>query len=227
MNSIIKDYLTFSRREQRGVLVLLIITGAVIGYNILLPGMVRERSFDVSRFNQEIEAFMLSQQKRQDSLDSLKTIKRKTYIRKPKYQKRSEVVMQPVEINSADSAGLTKIRGIGSVFAKRIIRYREMLGGFYNKEQLMEVYGIDSTNFPGIAKQIRLDSSMIRKININTVIFKDLLKHPYLDYEDVKALFRLKDRLGGKISREDLLNTSKPDKDIINKIMPYLNFETK
>ncbi|MBU2650039.1 MAG: helix-hairpin-helix domain-containing protein [Bacteroidetes bacterium] len=223
MSSIIKDYFTFSRREQRGILVLVVITAGIITYNLLIPVFAPVKDFDISGFEQDVARFILVQ----DSLDSLKSIKFQSKRVYPEKQGNKTYEKVCIEINAADSAGLTKIRGIGGVFAKRIIRYREMLGGFYNKRQLMEVYGIDSTNFPGIAEQIRLDTSMIRKININTVVFKELLKHPYLDYEDVKAIFRLKDRLGGHISRVDLLNTSKPDKDIINKIMPYLNFETQ
>jgi competence protein ComEA len=48
-----------------------------------------------------------------------------------------------VELNAADSAKLTTIDGIGGAFAKRIIYYRERLGGFIAKEQLKEVFGID------------------------------------------------------------------------------------
>jgi len=204
-------------------MVLLVIITGVFTYNLLIPVYAPVKDFDISGFEQDVARFILIQ----DSLDSLKSVK---FQKKRVYpEKQGNKIYEKIcmEINAADSAELTKIRGIGGVFAKRIIRYREMLGGFYEKRQLMEVYGIDSTNFPGIAEQIILDTSLIKKTNINTVTFKELLKHPYLEYEDVKSLFRLKDKLGGHISREDLLNASKPDKDIINKILPYLNFETK
>jgi competence protein ComEA len=52
-----------------------------------------------------------------------------------------------VEINRADSAKLTQVKGIGAGFASRIIKYRTQLGGFVKKEQLMEIYGIDTAKY--------------------------------------------------------------------------------
>lgn len=52
-----------------------------------------------------------------------------------------------VELNSADSSELLKINGVGPVFASRIIKYRNKLGGFATTEQVTEVYGMDSIRF--------------------------------------------------------------------------------
>ena len=47
-----------------------------------------------------------------------------------------------VEINTADSAELMRLNGIGASFSRRIVKYRNLLGGFISKEQLLEVYGM-------------------------------------------------------------------------------------
>lgn len=101
-----------------------------------------------------------------------------------------------LEINAADSLALLDLPGIGPVFAKRIIKYRQMLGGFAYPEQLREVYGMDSARLAGFLTQIRIDTSGIRKMDINKATFKELLSHPYLEYDEVKAIARFRDKKG-------------------------------
>lgn len=109
-----------------------------------------------------------------------------------------------IEINSADSLTLLDLPGIGPVFAKRIIKYRQMLGGFAYPEQLKEVYGMDSARMSGLINQIRIDTSGIRKMDINKATFKELLAHPYLEYEQVKAIARFRDKKGRLVSPGEL-----------------------
>ncbi|MCK5838779.1 MAG: helix-hairpin-helix domain-containing protein, partial [Bacteroidales bacterium] len=97
---------------------------------------------------------------------------------------------------AADSADLLPLRGIGPVFASRIIKYRNLLGGYYSCDQLLEVYGMDSNRFIPLISFISIDTSLIQRKNINKSTFKELLRHPYLDYENVKAIMKYKDRSG-------------------------------
>lgn len=66
-----------------------------------------------------------------------------------------------VELNSADTTALKMVPGIGSVFAKRIIKYRDLLGGFYSVEQLGEVYGIDEERYEAMKSWFSVDPSVI------------------------------------------------------------------
>lgn len=93
-----------------------------------------------------------------------------------------------MDLNTADSGQLIKIKGIGKVFSSRIVKYRNYLGGFYKKEQLMEVYNFDSSNYQSVQKHFWVDSTKIQKVNLNTATFKELLHHPYLDYYLVKEI---------------------------------------
>ncbi|MCK9325594.1 MAG: helix-hairpin-helix domain-containing protein [Bacteroidales bacterium] len=102
-----------------------------------------------------------------------------------------------VEINGADTILLEELTGIGPSFARRIAKYRNMLGGYIAKEQLLQVYGMDSARYQQFVDEIRIDTSLITRLNVNLAAFKDLLRHPYLDFEQVKAICNYRDRKGG------------------------------
>ena len=129
-----------------------------------------------------------------------------------------------IEINSADSAMLTEIRGIGPAFASRIIRYRDRLGGFYKIEQLKEVYGIDSIKYRQIEDQISLNSDQIIQININSATFELLKKHPYLSYKQMNAVLQYRRQHGPFKTIDELKKVTLLNEEIIRKIEPYILF---
>lgn len=129
-----------------------------------------------------------------------------------------------VELNSADSSLLESVVGIGPVLASRIVRYRERLGGFYRKEQLLEVYGIDSSRYLGLEKQVSVVVSHVRPININTVGFEELKRNPYLSYKQINAILQYRKQHGAFSSVDDLLKITILKEEILRKIAPYLSF---
>ena len=129
-----------------------------------------------------------------------------------------------IEINSADSVTLLKIRGIGPSFASRIIRFRNRLGGFYKLEQLQEVYGIDSLKFSQIKDQIRVDADLIQKINVNTATFEQFKRQPYLSYKQINALIQYRRQHGNFKTIDDLKKIMVLNEEIIRKIEPYFSF---
>ena len=136
------------------------------------------------------------------------------------YVKKEAVV---VEINAADTLELDRIRGIGSSFARRIVNYRERLGGFHSKEQLFEVFGVDSAKFNEIKDQIRIDLTAIKKLNINTSEFDDFKKHPYLKYKEMNAIIQYRKQHGAYKSIADLNKVFILTPQTIQKIAPYLS----
>lgn len=137
------------------------------------------------------------------------------------YKAKSLVI---VDINHADSAQLTEIRGIGPAFATRILRYRNRLGGFHRKTQLMEVYGLDSAKYEEIEKQVVIDGSGINKININTCSFDDLKRNPYLSFKQMNALIQYRKQHGNYASIKDLKNIAILTDEVLSKIEPYLSY---
>lgn len=127
-----------------------------------------------------------------------------------------------VNINTADSAMFTQIRGIGPVFASRIVKYRESLGGFIHTDQLYEVYGMDSAVVIDNADLWSIDTPVIQQLNINSSEFKVLLKHPYVSYKQAQAIFNYKKQHGDFSDKSDLLNVVVLDSTWYNKIQAYL-----
>lgn len=132
---------------------------------------------------------------------------------------------ETIELNSADSARLTMLDGIGPSFAARIIRYRNRLGGFYNKEQLKEIYGLDSVMFDGLAGQVTVNPRLVTAIDINSVSFNQLRLFPYLTYNQVNAIVQYRTQHGKYSSIADMKNIAILDEQTLQKITPYLSFK--
>jgi len=130
-----------------------------------------------------------------------------------------------IELNTADSAKLTGLKGIGPAFAMRIARYRGRLGGFFRKEQLKEIVGIDSVKYAGLSNQVSVDPAKVRKININTVSFNQLRLFPYLSYNQVNAIIQYRTQHGNYKALADMKNIALLDSETLQKTQPYLNFK--
>jgi competence protein ComEA len=127
-----------------------------------------------------------------------------------------------IELNTADSISLLTLDGIGPTYASRIIRYRDRLGGFNRPEQLMEIKGMDSTRFEQFKGQVTINTQLVRKIDLNRVTFKELLKHPYFEYYLVKAIFDYKEEIKNYNSVEQLKKITVMYEELYLKIAPYL-----
>ena len=130
-----------------------------------------------------------------------------------------------IELNAADSAQLTTVRGIGASFAIRIIRYRNRIGGFYKKEQLKEVYELDSTKYEEIKDQLTVNPSAVIKVNINTISFASLRQSPYLSYKQASAIIEYRTQHGSYSSIDDVGNVAIITPDVLHKIEPYIKFK--
>lgn len=137
---------------------------------------------------------------------------------------RKEKTIPVIELNQADTTLLKELPGIGSSFAKRIVEYREKLGGYVEKEQLLEVYGMDTTRFENIADYIVIDSVFEpNKLRINYNSFKALNRHPYLEYEDVKKIVNYREQKGLITSWEQLEKIV--GKELDQRLKEYVEFE--
>lgn len=137
-------------------------------------------------------------------------------------EKSAEMPAWVIDINHADSAELTKLYGIGPVLARRIVKYRSVLGGFINVNQIKEVYGFDTVYFQDIVPHVSVDTAAVRKIDINSASVGELARHPYLDSYQAKAIVRLRQRGGDFATVGDLMGVPIIDTQTFNKIAPYL-----
>jgi len=129
-----------------------------------------------------------------------------------------------VELNAADSLTLQKIPGIGPAFARRIVRYRDLLGGFYTVGQLGEVYGIDEDKYYELAPWFRVDTSLIRRLAVNELSQDSLRKHPYINYAQARAIDRLRRQKKQLTGWENLQLLNEFTEQDRARIEPYLSF---
>lgn len=132
-------------------------------------------------------------------------------------------VLQPFDINTADTVQLKALKGIGSTLAKRILKFRDALGGFVSTEQFRDIYGLDSLALDELQRfgQIR---SAPRRIPINTASAEELDKHPFLSRRQADILVRYREQHGAYTSAESLRPVRILDAKTIEKIAPYLEF---
>ncbi len=128
----------------------------------------------------------------------------------------------PVELNSSDTASLEKLPGIGPVLSTRIIKYRNLLGGFYSPKQLTEVYGIDDSLFTFLIPFIDLDTFSVRKMNINAITLEELERHPYLNRYQAKAIMSYRRLIGPFTSVNQLVNNYLIPEETYYRLLPYL-----
>ena len=145
---------------------------------------------------------------RADSLLRRQTIKRDTIL----------------NIRTADTTELKMIRGIGSYRARQIVRYREQLGGFARVEQVLEAKGMEHMA-DSVLNSFVLDSVVIDSLNINRISVQRLSKHPYLRFEQAKAIYELRRKYVRLDSIEQLYELDCLSPETIQKITPYLNFD--
>lgn len=127
-----------------------------------------------------------------------------------------------IELNTADTSLLTSINGIGPVFAHRIVAYRELLGGFHHKKQLLEVYGMDQDKYALIEPKLKVDSTYINKINVNQAGVSDLIHHPYFTPAVANAIVNYRKAHGPFQRLSDIMKCHLVNAELYRKIAPYL-----
>ena len=130
-----------------------------------------------------------------------------------------------VELNSADTTILKKVPGIGSAFANRIVRYRDLLGGFYAVHQLAEVYGIDEERYVAFEPWFSVDDSFVNKLPVNSIPQDSLSRHPYISYRQARAIVQLRTQKKQLSGWENFALLDEFTEQDQSRILPYLSFE--
>ena len=226
------NYFSFTKSERRGIVALLgILTTLMMGIQILPYGYSKQQ---IPEFSDEL----LVQTPSNNSANHRTTIGDSAYAEthgRASQQKSSQQNSSPpnfpprrerkpftVQANTCDTLDLQQIRGIGSTLSNRIIRYRDQLGGFVRKEQLLEVWGIDSARYMQIESAFIIDKKNIRKLNINTATIRELQRHPYLDYYQAKAIVQTRDKQGPYENIRDILKLALIDQETFDLVKEYL-----
>jgi len=129
-----------------------------------------------------------------------------------------------LDLNHCDTAELQYIRGIGRFSATQIVRYREQLGGFYSTEQLKDE-ALSKCRLDTLLHRFTVNDSNIQKIPVNTCSLERLQRHPYLRYNQAKAIYTLRRQNIRLHALDDLRTLPELTPQDIERISPYLSFE--
>lgn len=242
-----KDFLYFQRESKLGVLLLLILIVLTMILQILLISR-RSSRFVLQQNDSLIQAFeqfrhsgevhpeermtapggVTAELKSGSGGDESKTADASGGVDRHRSYPSNRFAMklrpgETITLNEDDTTRWKMIPGIGTSYASRIVKYRELLGGYVRKDQLLEVYGLNEELFARISPYIAPDS-VWRPLPVNLAEFSELLRHPYLNYEQVQAIFNLRRKKGKIESIRELAMLDQFTQEDIKRLEPYLEF---
>lgn len=239
------DFMTFTKGERTAIIILAAVILLIIAANFFVinhkPNVnkslhnldsiiaLHEEAVDDMKARELAE--QLERETRNKKIREEREKKKYQKPKKPDFKKKEvkkeNSVMKKeihiVNLNTTDTLELMQLPEIGAFFARNIVDYREKLGGYIDKEQLLEVYGFDSIRLEIITPFINIDSVTIRKIRINYDDFKTILRHPYIEYEDVKKVVNHRESKGMIKDWETYLKVVERE-DIDKRLRWYLEF---
>lgn len=241
----IREWFGFTRRERRSSLILLILIAGIIFVRYAMPLSVTElkevsagswtkgdtvRS-DVITFRVQADTGKSKSNNRKNQQSGrykeFNSVKDSDSRRFTGYNARvyNSHKREKTELNSCDSAALDLLPGIGPVLSSRIVKYRNLLGGFYSTEQLKEVYGLDSETVVLIKPRLSIDTMKIFRINVNTAAYRELARHPYIGRVDASAMLKYRDLEGQVKSIDELVRNRILIVEKRERLSHYLVFE--
>jgi competence ComEA-like helix-hairpin-helix protein len=136
---------------------------------------------------------------------------------------REKFILAPFNINTADTTQLKQIRGIGSKLSARIVKYRDVLGGFHSAAQLQEVYGLQPEVIDSLQKYTFVpDAYSPQQLNVNTATADELKAHPYISSNVARALVAYREQHGPYEKLEDVQQVKLVTAELFEKLRPYL-----
>jgi competence protein ComEA len=139
---------------------------------------------------------------------------------KPVFTKK---IIRPFDINKADTTQLIEISGVGGYSAKKILNFRNALGGFVSKQQILETRNIPQSVFESLLPMVLVDSPP-KKLNINTATVENLDKHPYISIQQARVIVAYRAEHGPFQNFDDLKKIKVLNENTIASLLPYISF---
>lgn len=211
LKELLRNWLGFTRRERRSSFILLIIIMIVSFFRFAIP----DRTISVEMIPVDFIVQV------NDTIHQVEPYKQRLKSGNEQKIKSNKPLL---EINSCDSLSLVAMPGIGPVLASRIIKYRNLVGGFWSVGQLNEVYGLPPETVERISSMIYVDTLKIRKIKINSAGYRELKRHPYFRKEEIPGIIKYRD-LNGEIENiMELQENNILSSGTIKKIAHYIDY---
>ena len=139
------------------------------------------------------------------------------------FAKKEKIVF--IDINEATKEDLVKIYGIGDAISSRILKQKELLGGFVSMEQMKEVWGLSPEVIENLNAHFKvLVLPRFKKIEINNASLKELSQFHYFRYSLAKEIVTYRSMNGNIKNIEDLTKIKGFPVDKANLIGLYLDF---
>jgi DNA uptake protein ComE-like DNA-binding protein len=206
-----RNWFGYSRRERRSTFILLNIIVIITGIRYIFP--FHEISFkEIPLDLIENKTDIAWQQVDSQNIKEQKQVK--AFYSKKKL----------LNLNNCDSSSLKALPGIGPVLSVRIIKYRNLIGGYVSVNQLKEVYGLSEETYGMISSRVFADSLSVRKINVNKADFKELIRHPYFQKDEVSAILKYRELKGRITNVRVMIDEKLISPETGRKIRGYLDF---
>jgi DNA uptake protein ComE-like DNA-binding protein len=206
-----RSWFGYSRRERRSTFILLNIIVIVAGVRYIFPF-------------QEIPLNEIPLDLAENKADSISYAVYSPTVEEQKQVKVSYSRKALLNLNTCDSASLEALPGIGPVLSARIIKYRNLIGGFVVADQLKEVYGLPEETFILISPRVFADTLAVRKIRINEAEYKELIRHPYFQRNEVSAILKYRQLKGRITDISVMIDNNLISPETARRIGAYLDF---
>ncbi len=208
---LLRSWFGYTRRERRSSFFILVITLAIAGVRLVVPARdLTVEEIDVGLFGPLLDSAGKSEQYVQN---------KGQFTSNYPFQRR-----EILELNTCDSASLESLPGLGPVLSARIIKYRNLLGGYASVDQLKEVYGLSEDTYNLVSGFLRADPALVRKIQINNADYKQLIRMPYLERSEISAILKYKELMQKINNIDELIENKIITIEKAAKISPYLAF---
>ena len=125
-----------------------------------------------------------------------------------------------IDLNAADTSMLMKIPGIASYRASKIVEYRQRLGGFRTKEQVMEACRMPDE----VLDWFTVQPVPLERLEVNHLSLKRLMHHPYISFYQAQAIIEYRKKYGPLHSPQELLKLQDFTPEAIERVQDYLDF---
>lgn len=230
-----KTKIHFTRGEWAAALFLLTV---ILASNIFYFFYENNRKppYDAHQYETLFQEFAQEQQRLSDSLETARqqnraqfyndrpNIRSDTLLPFQKQERKPLYDIVKVDLNSCDTNDLLTVPQFGSKRAAKLVEYREKLGGFYCYSQLQEVYVMQNIDTTRLKDYLFINKQKIKKLNINTATYKELVSHPYIDAYLTKLILQHREKNGPIRDLNELQQITHAYPELIEKLRPYIGF---
>lgn len=221
----LKAYFGFSRRESKGFI--LVIPALVILYSIpsLYEWSLQKHSIHLyEHYESKLDSLLQNGWEISEYVGAQSLIQQDSSNKKRNLPASRTAVLNKLDFNEADSIVLQIVPGIGQTMASRIVKFRDNMGGLHDREQLLDVYGMNPELMERVFEYFTFRPGIQEKIDINHMEVSDLARHPYISYGAAKVIVAYREQHGPYKSPEDLLEIKIFNENWLERLRPYLAF---